>query len=93
MISRLGLDLSKLIASTLLPTVRNHLRDFEDSLLQKLEGLHGMYAGNVLTIGGLCAPVLIEDPFTGDYLCWLSKEIFGLPDMFSGVKKFRYSCN
>jgi hypothetical protein len=63
------------------------LRDFEDGLVQKLEELHRLYAGNVRTIGGLCSPVLVEEPSAVDYLRWLSEEISGLPDMFSGVNK------
>jgi hypothetical protein len=31
------------------------LRDFEDGLVQKLVELHGLYARNVQTIGGLCS--------------------------------------
>jgi hypothetical protein len=63
------------------------LRDFEDGLVQKMEELRGLYAGNVRTIGGLCSPVLAEEPSAGDYLRWLSEEISGLPDMFIGVNE------
>jgi hemerythrin-like domain-containing protein len=32
-----------------------HLRDFEDGLVRKLEELHGLYFGNVWTIRVLCS--------------------------------------
>jgi hypothetical protein len=43
--------------------------------------------GNIQTIGGLCSQMPIEEPSIEDCLCWLSKEISGLPDMFSGVNE------
>jgi hypothetical protein len=63
------------------------LRDFEDGLIQKLEELRGLYARNVQTIRGLCSQMAMEDPSTKDYLRWLSEEVSGLPDMFSGVNE------
>jgi hypothetical protein len=64
-----------------------HLRDFEDGLVRKLEELRGLYAGNVQIIEGLCSHMPMEEPSAEDYLCWLSKEVFSLPDMFSGVNE------
>jgi hypothetical protein len=58
---------------------------FEGGLVQKLEELHVLYAGNVQIIGGLCPPIPAEEPSVEDYLRWLLDEISGLPDMFSGV--------
>jgi hypothetical protein len=43
--------------------------------------------GNIQTIGGLCSQMPIEEPSIEDCLCWLSKEISGLPDMLSGVNE------
>jgi phage shock protein A len=36
------------------------LRDFEDGLVRKLEELHGLYVGNVQTIGGFCSQLPID---------------------------------
>jgi hypothetical protein len=63
------------------------LRDFEDGLVRKLEELHGLYVGNVQTIGGLCSQMPTEEPLAENYLCWLSEEVSSLPDMFSGVNE------
>jgi hypothetical protein len=63
------------------------LKYFEDGLVRKLEELHGLYSGNVQTIGGLCSQMPMEDPSVEDYLRWLSKEVSGLPDMFSDVNE------
>jgi hypothetical protein len=63
------------------------LRDFEDGLVQKLEELHRLYVGNVQTIGGLCSQMPTEEPSAKGYLCWLSEEVSGLPNMFSGVNR------
>jgi hypothetical protein len=63
------------------------LREYEDGLVQKLEELHRLYAGNAQIIGGLCSLMPAEEPSVEDYLRWLSDEISGLPDMFSGVNK------
>jgi hypothetical protein len=68
------------------------LRDFEDDLVQKLEKLRGLYAGNVQTIGGLYSSALAEEPSTGYYLRWLSEEISGPLDMCSGVNEFFFYC-
>jgi DNA repair exonuclease SbcCD ATPase subunit len=47
-------------------TVKAHsekrLRDLEDELVRKLEKLHGLYAGNVRTIRGLCSQMLWRSP-------------------------------
>jgi hypothetical protein len=49
--------------------------------------LHGLYIVIVRTIGGLWSSALAEEPLTEDYLCWLSEEISGLPNMFGCVNK------
>jgi hypothetical protein len=36
------------------------LRDFEGALVQKMEGLHQLYADNVWTIGDLCSLMPVE---------------------------------
>jgi hypothetical protein len=46
-----------------------------------------LYAGNIQIINGLCSPMHAEVPLVEDYLCWLSDEISGLPDMLSGVNE------
>jgi hypothetical protein len=46
-----------------------------------------MYASNVQTIRRLCSPMPMKEPSAKDYICWLSEEISGLPDMFSGVNE------
>jgi hypothetical protein len=63
------------------------LREFKGGLVRKLEELHGLYAGNIRIIGGLCSPMPVEEPSIEDYLCLLSDEISGLPDMFNGVNE------
>jgi hypothetical protein len=45
------------------------LREFEGGLVRKLEELHGLYAGNLRIIGGLCSPMPAEEPSVEDYLC------------------------
>jgi hypothetical protein len=42
---------------------------------------------NVQTIGGLCSQMPTGEPSAEDYLRWLSMEVIGLPDMFSGVNE------
>jgi hypothetical protein len=64
-----------------------HLREFEGGLVRKLEELHGLYAGNVWIIGGLCLPMPTEEPSVEDYLYWLSDEISDLLDLFSSVNE------
>jgi hypothetical protein len=63
------------------------LKYFEDGLVRKLEELRGLYSGNVQTIWGLCSQMPMEEPSVEDYLRWLSKEVSGLPDMFSYVNE------
>jgi hypothetical protein len=63
------------------------LRDFEDSLVQKLEELWRLYADNIQTIGGLCSLMPMEEPSAEYYLRWLSEEVSGLPVMFIGVNE------
>jgi hypothetical protein len=63
------------------------LREFEGRLVRKLEELHELYADNVQIIGGLCSPMPTKEPSVEDYLRWLSDEISGLLDMFSGVNE------
>jgi hypothetical protein len=63
------------------------LKDFKSELVQKLGGLHEMYADKVWTIGGLCSPVSVEEPSVKDYLNWFSEEGAGLPDLFCGVNE------
>jgi hypothetical protein len=38
-----------------------------------------MYAYKDWTIGGLCSPMLVEEPSVKDYLNWFSEEVTGLP--------------
>jgi hypothetical protein len=64
-----------------------HLWEFEGGLVRKLEELHRLYAGNIQIISGLCSPMPTEEPSVEDYLRWLSNEISGLLDMFSGVNE------
>jgi hypothetical protein len=68
-------------------TGEKRLREFEGGLVQKLEELQGLYAGNVQIIGGLCSLMPTEEPSVEDYLRWLSDEISGLPDMFNDVNE------
>jgi hypothetical protein len=63
------------------------LKEFENGLVQKFGELHRLYTGNVQTIGGLCSPMLAEEPSGEDYLRWLSGGVFGLPSVFSGVNE------
>jgi hypothetical protein len=65
---------------------KKQLRDFEGRLVRRLEELHELYVGNVQTIGGLCSQMPTDEPSAEDYLHWLSMDVTGLPDMFSGVK-------
>jgi hypothetical protein len=46
-----------------------------------------LYVRNVETIGDLCSQMPVGEPSAEDYLRWLSMEITGLPDMFSGVNE------
>jgi hypothetical protein len=46
-----------------------------------------LYMRNTQTIGGLCSPMPEGEPSAADYLCWLSTEISGPPDMFGGVNE------
>jgi hypothetical protein len=63
------------------------LRDFEGRLVRHLEELHELYVHNVETIRGLCSQMPTGEPPAEDYLRWLSTEVTGLPDMFSGVNE------
>jgi hypothetical protein len=63
------------------------LRDFEGGLIWDLDGLRELYVRNAPTIGGLCSLMPEGKPSATDYLCWLSIEISGLPDMFGGVNE------
>jgi hypothetical protein len=64
-----------------------NLRDFENGLVRKLEGLREMYADKVQTIEGLCSPMSMMEPLVEDYLNWLSEQVVGLPDMFCDVNE------
>jgi hypothetical protein len=46
-----------------------------------------MYAYKDWTIGGLCSPMLVEEPSVKDYLNWFSEEVTGLPDMLCCVNE------
>jgi hypothetical protein len=46
-----------------------------------------LYADNIRIIGGLRSAMPSEEPSVEDYLHWLSDEISGLPNMFSGVNE------
>jgi hypothetical protein len=46
-----------------------------------------MYAERVERIGSLCLMMPAEEPSVEDYLNWLSKEVSGLPDVFSGLNE------
>jgi hypothetical protein len=63
------------------------LKEFEGGLVRKMEELRGLYAGNIQIIGGPCSQKSTEEPSIEDYLRWLSEEISGLPEMFSGVNE------
>jgi hypothetical protein len=63
------------------------LVDFRSMLVERLERLHEMYADKVQSIGGLCSVMSAEEPSVEDYLNWLSEEMAGLPDMFSGMNE------
>jgi chromosome segregation ATPase len=63
------------------------LRDFQGVLVRQLERVHDMYAKRVQSIEGLCLMMPAEDPSVEDYLNWLSEEVSGLPDVFSGVNE------
>jgi hypothetical protein len=56
-------------------------------LVQQVERLCEMYADKVQSIGGLCSAMSLEEPSVDDYLNWLSAEVTGLSDMFSGVNE------
>jgi chromosome segregation ATPase len=66
---------------------KKSLKDFQDILVQQLEQVHDMYAEKIQSISGLCLTVSAEKPSVEDYLNWLSKEVSGLPDVFSGVNE------
>jgi hypothetical protein len=63
------------------------LKDFESGLVRKLEGLREMNANKVCTIGGLCSPMLVEEPSVKDYVNWFSEEVTSLPDMLCGMNE------
>jgi hypothetical protein len=56
-------------------------------LVQQLERLCEMYADKVQSIRGLCSAMSVEEPLVEDYLNWLSEEVTGPPDMFSGMNE------
>jgi hypothetical protein len=66
---------------------KRQLRDFKGRLVRCVEELRKLYVCNVQTIQGLCSQMPAGEPSTKDYLHWLSVEITGLPDMFSGVNE------
>jgi hypothetical protein len=65
----------------------NRLIEFEGGPVGTLEGLHGLYGGNIWIIGGLCSPMHAGELLVEDCLHWLSDEISGLPDMFNSVNE------
>jgi hypothetical protein len=66
---------------------KKNLGDFRSVLFQQLERLHEMYTDKVQSIGGLCSAMSAKEPSVEDYLNWLSEEVTGLPDMFSGMNE------
>jgi hypothetical protein len=63
------------------------LRDFHGVLVRQLVQVHDMYVERVQSIRGLCLTMPAGKPSVVDYLNWLSEEVYGLPDMFSGVNQ------
>jgi hypothetical protein len=66
---------------------KRSLKDFQDILVQQPERVHDMYTEKIHSLDGLCLTVSAEKPSVEDYLNWLSEEVSGLPDVFSGVNE------
>jgi hypothetical protein len=60
---------------------------FEDELVKDLSELHTLHVRNTQSIGGLCSLLPEGKISAAVYLCWLSVEMSGLPDMFAGVNE------
>jgi hypothetical protein len=63
------------------------LIDFETELTRDLARLRKLYVLNVQSIGGLCSPMPEGDLSTAEYICCLSAEVAGLPELFAGVNE------
>jgi hypothetical protein len=66
---------------------KKSLDDFQGVLIHQLERVHDMYAEKIRSISALCLVMPAEEPSADDYLSWLSEEVSGLPDVFSGVNE------
>jgi hypothetical protein len=63
------------------------LSNFEFELIRDLAGLRKLYVCNVQSIGGLSLPMPGGDPSVVDYICWLSMDVAGLPEIFARINE------
>jgi hypothetical protein len=68
-------------------SMEKHFVDFKKEFTEDLAGLREAYENNIQSLGGLCLPILDDEPSIGDYVCWLFVEVAFLPEVFVGVNE------